>query len=180
MAEETIPLRRLEAEPHPEGQQCENVLRLGPQQPRQRRDARPPEQDGIGSARRQVVDLTDQGDVCQEQPGAQQMQRFAGLPIVPADFAQPPPARVRAEHQRQPGADLQSVGDFIPVRRNQQHGARSDEHRAQGCDNHQKPSAALVVEVEMFDNFLPLFLGDEAGIAQFLDFADFHVPPALA
>ena len=82
----------LEAEPDAEREQQQDVLRLRPQQPRQRGDANPPEQKRVRRARDDVVNLADERDVGEKQARADQVQRLAGLPVFALDFAQPPAA----------------------------------------------------------------------------------------
>src|SRR5476649_2921746 len=70
-------------EPDAEREQRQDVLRLGFQQPRQRNDANEPEQDGVGWARDEMINLADERDVGEEETRPDEMQRLA------AHFAQP-------------------------------------------------------------------------------------------
>ena len=108
------------------------------------------------------------------------MQRLAGLAVFAVHFAQPPAARVKAEHEHEAGGDFHAARDFVPVRGNEQDDARRDEHRADDGDDGEKFAAAVFLELEVLDDFLPLLIGDEAGVVEFLDVGVFHVRLGLS
>jgi len=60
------------------------------------------------------------------------------------------------------------------VRGNQQRDSRRDEHGADDGDDGEEFAAAVLLELEVFDYFLPLPIGDKPGIVKFLDVSVFH------
>ena len=82
---------------------------------------------------------------------------------------------MRAEHEQKSGGDFHAARDFVPVRGNQQRDSRRDEHRADDGDDGEEFAAAVLLELEVLDDFLPLLIGDEAGVVEFLDVGVFHV-----
>jgi len=104
------------------------MLRLGPQQPGQRRDAEPPGQKRVRRAGDQIVNLTDEGDIRQEQAGTNEMQCLAGLAVFSLGFAQPPTSRVRAQHEKEADGNLQSARNFVPMGGDEQGKAAGDQH----------------------------------------------------
>ena len=103
-----------------------------------------------------------------------EVQRLAGLPVFALHLAQPPAARVKAEHEQKSGGDFHAARNVIPVRGNQQRDSRRDEHGADDGDDGKKFVTAVLLELEVFDDFLPLLIGDEPGVMKLLDVAVFH------
>ena len=167
-------LVHFESEPDAESQQQQNVLRLRPQQPRQGSDANPPEQKSVRRARDDVVNLSDERDVREKQTGTNEMQRLAGLSVFARRLTQPPAARMKAEHEQKSGADFHAARNLVPVRGNQQRDSRRDEHGADDGDDGEEFVAAILLELEVFDDFQPLLIGDEPGLVKFLNVSVFH------
>ena len=103
------------------------------------------------------------------------MQRLAGLPIFAVDFAQPPAAGVKAEHEQKSGGNFYAARNFIPMRRDEQRYACRNEHRADDGNDGKKIAATVFLELETLDDFLPLLIGDEPGFVYFLNIAVLHV-----
>jgi len=174
-----------------QGEEEQGELCGGTQQPRQGGDANPPEQKSIRRARDNVVNLADERDVGEKQARADQVQRLAGLPVFALHFApvlrsrataeggQPPATRVEAEHEHETGGNFHAARDVVPVRSNQQRDSRRDEHGADDGDDGEEIAAAVLLELEVFDDFLPLLLRDEAGVVNFFDVGGFHISHAL-
>ena len=162
------------------------MLRLGTQQPWQRGDANPPEQERVRRARDNVVNLADERDVGEEQARADQVQRLAGLPVfslrlapvlrsrATAEGGQPPAAGVEAEHEQKSSGDFHAARDVVPMRGNQQRDSRRDKHGADAGDDGEEFATAVLFKLKVFDDFLPLLIGDETGVAKFLDVSVFH------
>ena len=60
------------------------------------------------------------------------------------------------------------------MRGNQQRDARRDEHRADDGNDGEEIAAAVLLELEMPDDFLPLLIGDESSVMEFLNVGVFH------
>ena len=81
---------------------------------------------------------------------------------------------MKAKHEQKSGGDFHAARNLVPVRGNQQRDSRRDEHGADEGDDGEEFAAAVLLELEVFDNFLPLLIGDETGLLKFLDIAVFH------
>ena len=81
---------------------------------------------------------------------------------------------MKTEHEQKPGGDFHAARNFIPVRGDQQCDARRDEHGANDGNDGEKFAAAVLLELEMSDDFLPLLIGDEPGFVKFLNVGVFH------
>ena len=88
------------------------------------------------------------------------------------DSHQPP--RVEAEHEQESGGDFHAARNLVPMRGNQQRDSRRDEHGTDDGDDGEEVAATVFFELEVFDDFLPLLIGDKPGVAEFLDVSVFH------
>ncbi len=81
---------------------------------------------------------------------------------------------MKTEHEQESGGNFDTAGNLVPVRGNQQRDSRRNEHGADDGDNGEEFIAAVLLELKVPDDFLPLLIRDKPGIVQFLNIAIFH------
>ena len=121
-----------------------------------------------------MVNLAHQGDIREEHHGTSQLQRLAGLAIVPLRFPQPPATAMRAEHQQQSGGNLYSAGNGIPMSGNQQHNSRRNQSRPDEGNDGEKFDP-VVFEVKMNNDPVALIRRDQSRLTDFVNILGLHI-----
>ena len=163
----------LHADPHEEADQGKGVNGNGTENPGQGNDAGEPEQDSVGAARREVIDLSDQGDVGEEKSRTDEVQRLAGAWRTLTHAAQPPTGGVGGDQQQCAAGDFDEPGNGVPIGGDDQDDAEQHEHSAE-ADEHRKQPAAAALQLEMVNDAPPLLVRDETLRMQFLDVVQVH------
>ena len=74
-----------------------------------------------------MINLANQGDVCEEESRAHQVQRLTTFAIDALYFAQIPTGRMSTEHQSYSHGDLKCTRNLVPMGTNQENKSTNDQ-----------------------------------------------------